>query len=60
MSKANSADPDQTPLNNMYTVRLVDSSIVICWASLFVISGMSGLFCRFYYIFDGKSCKQSM
>ena len=35
---------------------LVDSSTVICWMSLFVILGVSGLFCHFYSIFDGKSC----
>ena len=35
---------------------LVDSSIVICWISLFVILGVSGLFCHFYSIFDEKSC----
>ena len=35
---------------------LVDSSTVICWMSLFVILGVSGLFCCFYSIFDGKSC----
>ena len=39
---------------------LVDSFIVICWASPFVISGASGLFCRFCSIFDGKSCQQMM
>ena len=27
---------------------LVDSSIIICWTSSFVISGVSGLFCRLY------------
>ena len=32
---------------------LVDSSTVICWTSPFVILGLSGLFCRFYSIFDG-------
>ena len=35
---------------------LVDSSIVICWTSLSIILGVSGLFCRFYSVFDGKSC----
>ena len=35
---------------------LVDSSTNICWMSPFVILGVSGLFCRFYFIFDGKSC----
>ena len=34
----------------------MDSSIVICWTSPFVILGVSGLFCGFYSIFDGKSC----
>ena len=34
----------------------VDSSTVIYWLSPFVILGVSGLFCRFYSIFDGKSC----
>ena len=31
---------------------MVDYSTVIYWTSLFVILGLSGLFCRFYYIFD--------
>ena len=35
---------------------LVDSSTVICWKSLFVILGVLYLFCRFYSIYDGKSC----
>ena len=35
---------------------LVDSSTVICWTSPFVILWVSGLFCCFYSIFDGKSC----
>ena len=39
---------------------LVDSSTVICWASPFVILGVSGLFCGFDSIFDRKSCKQTM
>ena len=43
--------------NPLYTV---GSSTVICWVSPFVILGVSGLFCRFYSIFDGKSCKQTM
>ena len=34
----------------------VDYSTVICWTSPFVILGVLGLFCHFYYIFDGKSC----
>ena len=29
---------------------------VICWTGLFVIIGVSGLFCSFYSISDGKSC----
>ena len=33
---------------------------VIWWMSPFVIVGVSGLFCRFYSIFDGKSCLQIM
>ena len=33
---------------------LVDSSIVICWMSPSVILGVSGLFCHFHSIFDGK------
>ena len=33
---------------------LVGSSTVIFWTSTFVILGLSGLFCRFYSIFDGK------
>ena len=28
---------------------------VIFWTSLIVILGMSGLFCRFYSFFDGKT-----
>ena len=39
---------------------LVDSSAVICWSSPFVILGVSSLFCHLYYIFHGKSCKQTM
>ena len=35
---------------------MVGSSIVICWMSPFVILGVSGVFCHFYSIFDGKSC----
>ena len=35
---------------------LVDSFTVICWMSLFVILGVSGLFCGFYSSFDGNSC----
>ena len=35
---------------------LVDFSTVICMTSPVVILGVSGLFCRFYSIFDGKSC----
>ena len=35
---------------------MVDSYTVICWTSLFVIIGVSGLFCSFYSISDGKSC----
>ena len=34
---------------------LVDSSTVICWISSLLILGLSGLFCHFYSIFDGKS-----
>ena len=30
------------------------SSTVTCWASPFVILGVSDLFCHFYSIFDGK------
>ena len=33
----------------------MDSSTVICWICPFVILGVSGLFCHFYSIFDGKS-----
>ena len=39
---------------------LVDSSTVICWKSPFVILGVSGLFCRFYYNFDGKILLQTV
>ena len=39
---------------------LGDSSTVICWTSLFVIFGVTALFCCFYSIFDGKSCDQTM
>ena len=35
---------------------LVDSSTVICWTSPFVLSGVSGVFCRLYTFSDGKSC----
>ena len=35
---------------------LVDSSTVIFWTSPFVILGVSVLFCRFYPIFDEKTC----
>ena len=35
---------------------LVDSSTVICCMSPFVILEVSGLFCPFDSIFDGKSC----
>ena len=34
---------------------LVDSAIVICWASPFVIEGVSGLFCQLYPFLYGKS-----
>ena len=34
----------------------VDSSTVICWKSLFIILGASGLFCHDYSIFNEKSC----
>ena len=40
-------------LNPLYRV---DASTVICWMSPFVILGVLDLFCRFYSIFDGKSC----
>ena len=39
---------------------LVGSSTVICWSSPFVILRVLVLFCHFYLIFDGKSCKQTM
>ena len=39
---------------------LVDFSTVICWTSPFFILGVSGLFCRFYSVFDGKSCLQTL
>ena len=35
---------------------LVDSSTVTCWMSPFVILGVTGLFCCFHCIVDGKSC----
>ena len=28
----------------------------MCWRNAFAILGVSGLFCRFYSIFDGKPC----
>ena len=34
----------------------VDTSTVICSMSPFVFLGVSGLFCCFYSVFDGKSC----
>ena len=37
-----------------------DYIVVICWTSPFVFFGTSGLFCRFYSIFDGKSCQQTV
>ena len=39
-------------LNPLYT----GSSTVICWTSTFVILGVSGRFCRFYFISNGISC----
>ena len=33
---------------------MVDRSTVICWMSPFVILGMLGLLCRFYYFFRWK------
>ena len=39
---------------------LVGSSTVICWARLFVILGVLGLFSHFYTIFKGKPCQQTM
>ena len=39
---------------------LVGSSTVTRWTSPFVIFWMSGPFCQFYSIFNGKSCKQTM
>ena len=35
---------------------LVYSFTVICQTSQYVILGVSGLFCCFYSIFDGKPC----
>ena len=32
----------------------IDSSTVVCWTHPFLILGVSGLFCHFYSIFDGK------
>ena len=32
---------------------MVNSSTFISWTSPFIILGVSGLFCRFYCIFDG-------
>ena len=39
---------------------LLDFSTGICWTSLFVILDVSGLFRRFYSIFDIKSCQQTV
>ena len=47
---------DSHELNPLYTSGSGDSCTGICWSSPFVILGVSGLFCRFYSIFDGKSC----
>ena len=33
---------------------LVNSSTIRCWMSICAILGVSGLFCPFYSIFDGK------
>ena len=35
---------------------LVDFSTVMCWTSPIVMLGLSGLFCCFYSVFDGKLC----
>ena len=35
---------------------LTDSSTAIFWTKALVVLGVSGLFCRFYSIFGGKSC----
>ena len=49
--------PTLTVIAQLLTLSiLVDSSTVICWMSLFVILGVSDLFCRFYSFFDGKFC----
>ena len=37
---------------------VVNCSIVICWVSPFVISGVSGLLRRFYSVFDGNLYQQ--
>ena len=37
----------------LYTGRLLHCYI---WTSPFLILGVSGLFCHFYFIFDGESC----
>ena len=39
---------------------LVNSSAVLSYMSAFVILGVSGLFCHFHSIFDGKSFQQTM
>ena len=44
---------DNVALNPLYTARLLHCYMLDC---PFVILGMSGLFCHFYFIFDGKSC----
>ena len=43
----------------MHLITPVDN-FVLFWMNSFVIVGESGLFCCFYSIFDGKSCKQTM
>ena len=40
-------------VNPLYTG---DSYTFICWMSPFVSLGVSGLFCNFYSVLDGKFC----
>ena len=58
-SKSSDEDEAGTAISLTHCIP-VDSSTVICWMSPFVILGVSGLFCRFYSIFDRKSCKQTV
>ena len=42
-------------VNTPKTSISASAATVMFWTSLFVILGVSGLFCHFYSVFDGKS-----